>query len=233
MDALAKKERGLFRGFLPALQKVRRAQGRLEQRIALLRHVEAIRMYAAAHEGKVPPKLSDVDVPLPLDPFTGKPFRYEVIDGVAHYECAALLLMLGERHPEAALTPAVGESSRGTYLQWMLHLANTLQPAFRAWFYPHEPADQENAEAAQASARARIETGLARLDAYLADREFIVGDHFTTVDLLATILCRWSRNMPRPATGWPNLKRYLDRIRQRPALREVHAREGLTDWIDG
>lgn len=84
MDALAKKERGLFRGFLPALQKVRRAQGRLEQRIALLRHVEAIRMYAAAHEGKVPPKLSDVDIPLPLDPFTGKPFRYEVIDGVAH-----------------------------------------------------------------------------------------------------------------------------------------------------
>ena len=53
------------------------------------------------------------------------------------------------------------------------------------------------------------------------------------LDLLATILCRWSRNMPRPATSWPNLKRYVDRIRQRPALREVHAREGLTDWIDG
>ena len=41
MDALtAKKERGLFNGFQPAIQKVRRAQGRLEQRIALLRHVE-------------------------------------------------------------------------------------------------------------------------------------------------------------------------------------------------
>lgn len=85
IDEVARKpERGLFRGFLPAIQKVRRAQGRLEQRIALLRHVEAIRMYAAAHEGKVPAKLSEVDVPLPVDPFTGKPFRYEVVDGVAH-----------------------------------------------------------------------------------------------------------------------------------------------------
>lgn len=85
IDALAaRKEGGLFKGFLPAIQKVRRAQGRLEQRIALLRHVEAIRLYAAANGGKVPPKLSDVDVPLPVDPFTGKAFRYEVVDGVAH-----------------------------------------------------------------------------------------------------------------------------------------------------
>jgi glutathione S-transferase len=39
--------------------------------------------------------------------------------------------------------------------------------------------------------------------------------------------------MPKPATAWPNLKRYLDLMRQRPALREVHVREGLTDWIGG
>ena len=69
---------------LPALEKVRRAQGRLEQRIALLRHVEAIRLYAAAHEGKLPDKLADIDVPLPNDPFTGKPFRYKFEKGTAH-----------------------------------------------------------------------------------------------------------------------------------------------------
>lgn len=85
MDAADKKVKtSLFGGLAPAMNKVRRAQGRLEQRIALLRHVEAIRMYAAAHDGKVPAALSDVAVPLPVDPFTGKPFRYEVVDGVAH-----------------------------------------------------------------------------------------------------------------------------------------------------
>lgn len=85
LDAVARpKERALFDGFAAAFNKVRIAQGRLEQRVALLRHVEAIRLYAAAHGGKVPEKLADVDVPLPCDPFTGKPFRYEVRDGAAH-----------------------------------------------------------------------------------------------------------------------------------------------------
>ena len=46
--------------------------------------VEALRLYAAAHEGALPAKLTDVSVPLPVDPFTGQPFRYELIDGTAH-----------------------------------------------------------------------------------------------------------------------------------------------------
>jgi len=69
---------------LPALHSVRHAQARVDQRIALLRHVEALRLYSAEHDGTLPSKLSDVAVPLPLDPFTGKPFRYEVAGDTAH-----------------------------------------------------------------------------------------------------------------------------------------------------
>ncbi|MFO0846733.1 MAG: hypothetical protein U0797_30950, partial [Gemmataceae bacterium] len=47
----------LFEFLVPALNKVRRAQGRLEQRVGLLRCVEALRLYAAAHDGKLPSKL--------------------------------------------------------------------------------------------------------------------------------------------------------------------------------
>jgi hypothetical protein len=79
------KEENLIAYLLvPSAQKVRRAQGRLEQRIALLRHVEALRLYAADHEGKLPEKLADCPVPLPEDPFTGKPFRYRVEGTTAH-----------------------------------------------------------------------------------------------------------------------------------------------------
>jgi hypothetical protein len=79
------REQGLFANLLlPALYKVRVAQGRLEQRLALLRHVEALRLYAAEHDGKLPAKLADCTVPLPDDPFTGKPFRYEVSGSTAH-----------------------------------------------------------------------------------------------------------------------------------------------------
>ena len=54
-----------------------------------------------------------------------------------------------------------------------------------------------------------------------------------TIGRLLTMLTRWSRNMPRPATTFPHLRPYVDRMRKLPSLKEVHAREGLSDWIDG
>jgi hypothetical protein len=63
---------------LPACQKVRAAQVRLERYHAGLRCVEAVRLYAAAHAGKAPAKLDDIKVPIPLDPFTGKAFVYKL-----------------------------------------------------------------------------------------------------------------------------------------------------------
>src|SRR5262249_54652609 len=72
------KEPALFDEVLRVATPIRRAQGRLEQQIALLRHVEALRLYAAENGGTLPAKLSDVPVPLPDDPFTGKPFPYEL-----------------------------------------------------------------------------------------------------------------------------------------------------------
>jgi hypothetical protein len=65
--------------FLPATIKVSSACARLDRRIAALRCVEALRLYAAAHDGKLPPALADVkEVPVPSDPMTGKPFEYKV-----------------------------------------------------------------------------------------------------------------------------------------------------------
>jgi hypothetical protein len=66
---------------LPAIGKVSAATASLDRRIAALRCVEATRLYAAAHEGKLPATLADIkEVPVPDDPMTGKPFEYK-LDG--------------------------------------------------------------------------------------------------------------------------------------------------------
>ena len=75
---------GLLADLAPDVLKARRTQGRLEQRVALLRHVEALRLYAAAHHGRLPAKLADLPVPLPDDPSTGKPFRYRLDGATGH-----------------------------------------------------------------------------------------------------------------------------------------------------
>jgi hypothetical protein len=67
----------LPRLLLPAINKVAVATNRLERRVDALRSIEALRMYAAAHEGRLPDKLTDItEVPVPKDPGTGQSFQY-------------------------------------------------------------------------------------------------------------------------------------------------------------
>jgi hypothetical protein len=71
----------LFCTLLPALSRIAFLQARLERNIALLRTVEAIRMFAADHSGQLPGSLTEITaVPIPADPMTGKDFIYRRID---------------------------------------------------------------------------------------------------------------------------------------------------------
>jgi hypothetical protein len=72
---------------LPAIQQARAAQVRLDREIAALTVIEALRMYAAEHDGNLPMSLDKVTrVPLPLNPATGKPFAYHVEGATAVLE---------------------------------------------------------------------------------------------------------------------------------------------------
>jgi glutathione S-transferase len=41
---------------------------------------------------------------------------------------------------------------------------------------------------------------------------------------------RWSRNMPKPVTAWPSLKRLADLLRARRSWKRMYEIEGLTEW---
>ncbi|MFM0143744.1 glutathione S-transferase family protein [Paraburkholderia sp. RL18-085-BIA-A] len=156
-----------------------------------------------------------------------------VVDGSPRHESAALLMLLAERHPEAALAPAPGSAERAAWLESMIYLANTILPAMRDWFYADSDGDPAGAEAVRALARRRIEQACDQLDARLADgRAYLVGGTLSTADLLAVMLMRWTRNMPRPAMGWPHLARYIRGLRALPSFIELNAREKLTEWLN-
>jgi len=71
----------LFGTLLPALSRIAFLQARLDRHIALLRTIEAIRMFAADHSGRLPGSLAEItSVPIPADPVTGKDFLYDRID---------------------------------------------------------------------------------------------------------------------------------------------------------
>ena len=64
---------------LPSLGKAYFLQVQLDRLIAVLQTIEAVRMYAANHDGKLPAALKDItEAPAPIDPVTGKEFDYKV-----------------------------------------------------------------------------------------------------------------------------------------------------------
>jgi glutathione S-transferase len=154
-----------------------------------------------------------------------------VVDGQPIWEAAAIALHLADAYPARGFAPAPGTLARAAYYQWMFFLANTLQPAYRAWFYSTEPAGEANVDAVKARAREHIEGAWVQLDAHLAAHgPHLLGDQPSTPDFMLTMLMRWSRNMPKTATAWPALARLATLMKARPAFKEVYAREGLTDW---
>jgi hypothetical protein len=99
-DGLARAEAGLQESrkqdpigsvlpglLLPALTKAASRYAALERRVAFLRCVEAIRIYAASHDRRLPPSLGDIhDVPIPQDPMTGAAFVYRLDGATARLE---------------------------------------------------------------------------------------------------------------------------------------------------
>jgi len=154
-----------------------------------------------------------------------------LIDDQVLTEAAAIALYLADRHPQAGLLPAVGTPERGEAYRWMFWCANTVQPAYRAWFYPHEAAGGGCIEAVRTMARQQLEAAWQHVATHLQDGgPYLLGDAPGVVDFMLVMLMRWSRNMPAPSDHWPVLKAYADRLKARPAFAEVYRREGITDW---
>lgn len=154
-----------------------------------------------------------------------------VVDGRPHYEAAALAMLLAERHPDAGLAPAFDNPCRADYLQWMFNLANMVQPLFRQWWYPGEPAGEAHADTLRAHCAPRIEAEWQRIDNHLAaNGPHLLGEGLSVADFYLVMLMRWSRNMPKPATEWPHLAALAQRLKARPSFKALYEREGLAEW---
>lgn len=154
-----------------------------------------------------------------------------LIDGRPMCEAAAMVVLLADTKPEAGLIPPVHSAERGAFYQWMFHLANTLQPPFRLWWYPAEASGEQHAEAAKAMAERKIHTVFAQLDAHLAaNGPYMLGDKVSGVDFMLVMLMRWSRFMPKTAIDYPALAHLASLMKARPSWKALYAAEGLEEW---
>lgn len=107
-----------------------------------------------------------------------------LVDGnLVLYETAAIALQLCDRHPESGLAPPVGTDERAHFYKWMMHLTNTVQPAFLSYFYPDR---YVGTASAVPLVKARAEERLGGMFDVIADelgkRPWLLGDRFSAAD---------------------------------------------------
>lgn len=161
-----------------------------------------------------------------------------LVDGdLVLYESAAICLHLVDRHPQAGLAPPPGSDERAHFYKWLVWLTNTLQATLMVFFYPERwLTDGNDAGAAELKSCAEGRTG-ALLDLLEAELQrhggpWLLGARYSAVDAYALMLCRWTRHFAHPARVRPALGAYLQRMLDRPAVRQVFEREGLAlPWV--
>lgn len=161
-----------------------------------------------------------------------------LVDGdLVLYESAAICLHLVDRHPQAGLAPPPGSDERAHFYKWLVWLTNTLQATLMVFFYPERwLTDGNDTGAAELKSCAEGRTG-ALLDLLEAELQrhggpWLLGARYSAVDAYALMLCRWTRHFAHPARVRPALGTYLQRVLDRPAVRQVFEREGLAaPWV--
>jgi glutathione S-transferase len=149
-------------------------------------------------------------------------------DGLILFETAAIAIHIADKFPASGLAPQAGTKERAEFYKWMIHLTNTPQVEFRAWFYPREhTSDAAAAPSVKQAAGERLNRMFDVISAQLGDKPWLLGDQFSAADLFLFVLIRWSRFMPRPAKSIPNINALAERVVSRPAVQEALKVEGF------
>ena len=146
------------------------------------------------------------------------------------YECAAITIFLCDLHPEANLAPKFNEPKRGLYLQTLVYFSNSVQTAFQTNYYPDRFTDTNaNEQSAQRRGIKRLYETWKVIDDQIGDNEWVLGEHFSAVDIYLFMLTTWLKTSRGHLTTdqFPNVKRISDAVMSRPSIQVVYL-----DWID-
>lgn len=150
--------------------------------------------------------------------------------GLVLQETAAICLHLADRHPAAALAPALGSVERAVFYKWLVYLTNTVQAELLTYFYPERLTDDAQATAqVKAHAEARVGRMFDLIEAALAagGGPYLLGARYSAADPYLLMLARWTRLMPAPARQRAQVARCLQAVMARPAVQRAFAGEGL------
>ncbi|MGE0799732.1 MAG: glutathione S-transferase family protein [Lautropia sp.] len=140
-------------------------------------------------------------------------------------ESAAILIWLGDRHPQAGLCPALDDPMRGPYLRWMLYVASSIYALFWVRDEPSRLVPDPAAQPAMLERSAdRIAHCWHEMDARMPrDTRYLLGDRLGMLDLYVAVASRWTPRRRRFYQEAPRMTEVVRRVDADPRLAEVWA----------
>lgn len=134
-------------------------------------------------------------------------------------EAAAICCYLADAYPEAGLAPPPGDPRRGPYLKWLFFGPSCLEPALtdRMFKRPEAPASALGWGGYEAA------VGHAA-DAVKSASPWLLGAQFTAADVVIGSNVIWGL-MAGPLDPRPEFTAYAERLKARPALQRVFAKD--------
>ena len=145
----------------------------------------------------------------------------ELDDGQLMTEGPAIVQYIADLKPDAGLAPAAGSLERYRLLEWLGFINSELHKAYSSLFDASYPVEIKEA------IRKKIGQRLDRVVDRLQGRAWLMGERFSVADGYLFTVLDWSRFVAIDLAQWPVLQAFMERTRQRPAVRAALRAEGL------
>ena len=113
----------------------------------------------------------------------------------------------------------------GEILQWAMFAASVIEPPAVPIMYAamQGKIGTPEGDAIVAASLATLKAPLARLEAHLTQKEWMVAGRFTVADIVLTETLRYATNAPACLDNSPQVKAWFERCRARPAYKKMWA----------
>lgn len=135
-------------------------------------------------------------------------------------EGPAIVQYIADQVPEKNLAPANGTMARYELQAWLTYIGTELHKSFVPFFH-------HGSEDWQAAAKANLEARYAYVNQHLADKNYLLGEHFSVTDGYLFTVTRWLRVSKLDLAAWPHLAAFQKRMAERPGVHAALKAEGL------
>lgn len=142
-------------------------------------------------------------------------------EGEVLTENAVILQFIGDLKPEAGFLPPLGHMHRYRVLEWLNFVATELHKSFTPLFKP------DAGEETKRFAMQTLESKLDYVDEGFGEAPFLMGEQLTLPDFYLFVITGWADLMGLSADRRSRIKAFREMMLERPAVRQVLAREVL------